>query len=252
LDGSEASAVADRVTACQEAIQAQNPRASLEAKIKAASVGGLFHNRRPDRERVGARPHFLGQRGALSAGPCWASLETGLPIQVLIEGASSSVARRATLRPHHTPGQPNRSGVEGRRFDRIVHNRTSWQKPARAGRRSVRLMADGWQREFDEPIETPEGTELWTLREAIATSPRSSPNQNAICRRSRRLPRKLYQSKRKPNHPPAASHVSLYATDAQRSLVSRRHTSAEVAVSVGPLLVAYRKSMFARTCLYAQ
>jgi hypothetical protein len=40
------------------------------------------------------------------------------------------LARRATLRPHHTPGQPNRSGVEGRRFDRIVHSRTSWQKPA--------------------------------------------------------------------------------------------------------------------------
>jgi hypothetical protein len=71
-------------------------------------------------------------------------------------------ARRATLRPHHTPGQPNRSGVEGRRFDRIVHSRTSWPKPADAGRsRAVRLMIDeGWQRGFDDPIEAPDGTRL--------------------------------------------------------------------------------------------
>jgi hypothetical protein len=34
-------------------------------------------------------------------------------------------------------------------------------------RRSVRLLADGWQREFDEPIETPDGTQLRTLREAV-------------------------------------------------------------------------------------
>jgi hypothetical protein len=81
-----------------------------------------------------------------------------------------------------TPGQPNRSGVEGRRFDRIDHNRPSWQKPARA--RPVRLMADGWQREFDEPIETPEGTELRTLREAIAylakTVPKSERDMPAV------------------------------------------------------------------------
>jgi hypothetical protein len=35
-----------------------------------------------------------------------------------------------TLRLHHTPGQPNHSGVEGRRVGRIGDSRTSWQKPA--------------------------------------------------------------------------------------------------------------------------
>ena len=29
-------------------------------------------------------------------------------------------------------------------------------------------MADGWQRKFDDPIETPDGKRLNTLREAVA------------------------------------------------------------------------------------
>jgi hypothetical protein len=42
-------------------------------------------------------------------------------------------------------------------------------------RRSARLMADGWQREFDEPIETPGGTQLRTLREAVVYLAKAVP-----------------------------------------------------------------------------
>jgi hypothetical protein len=44
----------------------------------------------------------------------------------------------------------------------------------------------GWQRKFDEPIETPDGAQLTTLREAVAYLAKTVPSQNAICRRSRR------------------------------------------------------------------
>jgi len=37
-------------------------------------------------------------------------------------------------------------------------------------------MADkGWQRKFDDPIETPDGTQLNTLREAIAYLAKAAP-----------------------------------------------------------------------------
>jgi hypothetical protein len=36
-------------------------------------------------------------------------------------------------------------------------------------------MADGWQREFDEPIEAPDGTQLNTLRDAIAYLAKNVP-----------------------------------------------------------------------------
>jgi hypothetical protein len=54
-------------------------------------------------------------------------LESGSPPH---DHCHDQAARRVTLRPHHTPGQSNHSGVEGRRFDRIGDSRTSWQKPA--------------------------------------------------------------------------------------------------------------------------
>jgi hypothetical protein len=42
----------------------------------------------------------------------------------------------------------------------------------------------GWQREFDEPIETPDGTRLNTLREAVAclakTVPKSEHDMSAV------------------------------------------------------------------------
>src|SRR5258708_9704979 len=46
-------------------------------------------------------------------------------------------------------------------------------------------MADkGWQRKFDDPIETPDGTQLKTLREAIAylakTVPKSERDMPAV------------------------------------------------------------------------
>jgi hypothetical protein len=45
-------------------------------------------------------------------------------------------------------------------------------------------MADGWQREFDEPIDAPDGTQLNTLREAVAylakTVPKSERDMAAV------------------------------------------------------------------------
>jgi hypothetical protein len=36
-------------------------------------------------------------------------------------------------------------------------------------------MADGWQRKFDDPIETPDGKRLHTLREAVAYLAKTVP-----------------------------------------------------------------------------
>jgi len=44
----------------------------------------------------------------------------------------------------------------------------------------------GWQRKFDAPIETPDGTRLTTLREAVAYLAKTVRNLNAICQLSRR------------------------------------------------------------------
>ena len=45
-------------------------------------------------------------------------------------------------------------------------------------------MADGWQREFDEPFETTDGKQLRTLREAVAylakTVPKSERDMPAV------------------------------------------------------------------------
>ena len=45
-------------------------------------------------------------------------------------------------------------------------------------------MADGWQRKFDDPIETPDGKRLNTLREAVAylakTVPKSERSMPAV------------------------------------------------------------------------
>jgi hypothetical protein len=45
-------------------------------------------------------------------------------------------------------------------------------------------MADGWLREFDDPIQTPDGTLLHTLREAVAylakTVPKSERDLPAV------------------------------------------------------------------------
>ena len=46
------------------------------------------------------------------------------------------------------------------------------------------MTTGGWQREFDEPIETPDGTHLRTLREAVAylakTVPKSERDMPAV------------------------------------------------------------------------
>ena len=46
------------------------------------------------------------------------------------------------------------------------------------------IVERGWQRKFDEPIETPDGTQLNTLREAIAylakTVPKSERDMPAV------------------------------------------------------------------------
>ena len=47
------------------------------------------------------------------------------------------------------------------------------------------MAADrGWQRKFDDPIELPDGTQLNTLREAVAylakTVPKSEPDMPAV------------------------------------------------------------------------
>lgn len=46
------------------------------------------------------------------------------------------------------------------------------------------MADDGWQRKFDEPIETPDGKRLNTLREAVAylakTVPKSERNMPAV------------------------------------------------------------------------
>jgi hypothetical protein len=69
----------------------------------------------------------------------------------------------------HAPSQPKRGGVEGRQFGRIVHNLTSWRKPACAHsthrRRSFRPDRGKWSepwraRNLSEPAKNPSASSV--------------------------------------------------------------------------------------------
>ena len=48
----------------------------------------------------------------------------------------------------------------------VLHESGTYVKFTQAGRGAVRLMAKGWLREFDDPIELPNGRKAATLRDA--------------------------------------------------------------------------------------